>query len=156
CDRAGDLRRARARGSRGRAARPRGLARSRRRRRCMKTLGLALGSALAILLVAGCGRARKQNEDLIQHVTLFQEGIGWRKYDIAAEYLASRVREAFVDTHDDLDTDLRIDDYELERIKVTDEHTRALVQVKYTWHLESKGIVHDTIIEENWERNGKI
>lgn len=106
--------------------------------------------------LAGCsGGAGKQNEDLLENVRTFQEGIRWRKYDQAAEYLPSAARERFLDTHDDIDSDFRIDDYELERVKVTGEHTRATVQVKYTWHLESRGIVHDTVLEESWERQGK-
>jgi hypothetical protein len=109
-----------------------------------------------VVCLASCGGAQKQNEDLLEHVRQFQEGIRWRKYDIAAEYLPARARERFIDTHDEIDKDLRIDDYELERVKVTDEHTRALVQVKFTWHLESRGIVHDTVLEESWERHGKI
>ena len=89
-------------------------------------------------------------------VRAFQEGLRWRKYDMAADYVPARERERFLDAHDDVDTDLRIDDYEVMRVKLEDSQSKAQVRVKYTWHLDSVGSVHDTVVEESWEKQGKI
>jgi hypothetical protein len=114
----------------------------------------------ALLLLAsvqlwGCGASVKRSEDLLYDVRTFQEGLRWRKYEMAADYVPAAVREKFLEAHDDVDDDLRIDDYELERVKVDDEKI-ALVRVKYTWHLDSVGSVHNTVVEQKWERQGKV
>ncbi len=112
--------------------------------------------ALALVLLVGCGGGMKSSEDLLYDVRAFQEGIRWRKYDLAADYVPAKVREKFLDAHDDVDADLRVDDYELMRVKLADSHDRAEVRVKYTWHLDSVGAVHDTVVEQSWEKQGKV
>jgi len=97
-----------------------------------------------------------RTEDLMTDVRTFQEGLRWRKYEMAADYVPARAREKFLEAHDEIDADLRIDDYELERVKLEESKTAALVRVRYTWHLDSVGTVHDTVIEERWEQQGKV
>jgi hypothetical protein len=111
---------------------------------------------LFLLAFPGCGGAQKANEDLVNDIRAFQEGLRWRRYEAAAEHIPPALRERFLDQHEEVDADLRIDDYDIQRVHVTDEHTRALVTVKFTWHLDSVGRVHDTVLEESWERQGKI
>jgi hypothetical protein len=110
----------------------------------------------ALLLLVGCAGGVKAREDLMYDVRSFQEGLRWRKYDMAADYVPAPSRERFLDAHDDVDADLRIDDYELMRVKVLDDPARAEIRVKYTWHLDSVGSVHDTVVEQSWVRQGKV
>ena len=110
--------------------------------------------ALVCLLLLGCGVGMGKNEDLMFDVRTFQEGLRWRKYDMAANHVPAAAREQFLEAHEDVDEDLRIDDYELEQVKITDEG--ATIRVKYTWHLDSVGTVHDTVCEQRWERQGKV
>ena len=111
---------------------------------------------LALLWLVACGGATGRTEDLLTDVRTFQEGIRWRKYDMAADYVPAAGRERFLEQQDVIDKDLRVDDYELERIKLENDQTSARVTVKYTWHLDSVGKVHDTVMEERWERQGKV
>jgi hypothetical protein len=97
----------------------------------------------------------KAQESLIDDVRAFQEGLRWRKYDLAADYVPARVRERFLDAREEVDADLRIDDYEVERVKLADGD-RAEVRVRYTWHLDSVGMVHVAVVDEDWERQGKV
>lgn len=115
---------------------------------------LVLVAAASSAAAGGCGAAMKRSEDLLYDVRTFQEGLRWRKYEMAADYVPAATREKFLEAHDDVDGDLRIDDYELERVKLDDEI--ATVRVKYTWHLDSVGTVHDTVVEQKWERQGKV
>jgi hypothetical protein len=117
--------------------------------RTLWLLGLLVGGV-------GCAGAMTRSDDLLMDVRTFQEGLRWRKYDMAAAHIPPAARDEFLERHDELDKDLRIDDYELERVKVEDDTATALVRVKYTWHLDSKGSVHDTVVEERWERQGKV
>jgi hypothetical protein len=110
---------------------------------------LALGALL------GCAGMAKPTEDLMYDLRAFQDGLRWRKYEQAAQYVPPAARDRFLDAHDEVDADLRIDDYELERVKLDEGQLRALVRVKYTWHLDSVGAVHDTVVDERWEKEGK-
>jgi hypothetical protein len=111
---------------------------------------------LAAVLAAGCGGGgAAAGEDLIGHVRVFQEGLRWRRYDQAADHVPAPVRARFLDAHDELDRELRIDDYEIVRVTLAGK-TEATVRVRYTWHLESVGRVHETTVDERWRRQGKV
>jgi hypothetical protein len=112
---------------------------------------------MALLLGSACAgmTGRKDTEEFMDDVRSFQEGLRWQKYELTVDYLPTGVREKFLATHDEMDHDLRIDDYEVQVVHLADEHTSATVTVKYTWHLDSVGTVHDTIVEEKWKKLGK-
>ncbi len=69
--------------------------------------------------LAACGgSARERNESLTDDVRSFQDGVRWRRYEIAAEFVPPDRREKFLDGRDENDHDFRVDDYEIERVKV--------------------------------------
>jgi hypothetical protein len=107
------------------------------------------------LLASACPQMHKDTEDFMDDLRSFQEGIRWRKYELSVDFLPTSAREKFLATHDELDHDLRIDDYEVQVVHMEEEHRAATVTVKYTWHLDSVGSVHDTIVEEKWKKMGK-
>jgi hypothetical protein len=112
--------------------------------------------ALMLVSLVACSNAGARSEDLLTDVRTFQEGLRWRKYEMAADHVPATVRERFLEAHDELDEDLRIDDYELMRVKLESAGNDAYVRVKYTWHRESVGTVHETVVEQHWERQGKV
>jgi hypothetical protein len=109
-----------------------------------------------VLAVAGaCGAASRHNgNDLVDQVRRYNEGLKWRRYPAAAVHIAPAERNAFLDERADLDDDLRIDLWELKRVGYTPGADRAQVRVEYTWHLDSRGIVHKTTSRQRWERHG--
>jgi hypothetical protein len=111
---------------------------------------------LATLLGACSAGARAANDDLLLDVREFQEGLRWRRYDQAAERVPAARRERFLDAHEELDGDLRIDEYEIERVTLGGAARQAVVRVRYTWHLETVGRVHESLVDETWERQGKV
>jgi len=109
------------------------------------------------LVLAGCAAsASKRTEDLVSDARAFQEGLRWRRYEEAAQLVPASVRAAFLDAHEEIDDDLRIDDYEIERVTLAADALHATVRVRFTWHLDSVGTVHETLLDELWERQGKI
>jgi hypothetical protein len=117
---------------------------------------LVLAVALASLPPAGCGSTqRASSEDLMGEIRFYLEGVRWQRYQDAVARLPPERREAFLDEREELDEDLRIDDYEIERVKVSADGRAAVVQVKYTWHLNSVGLVRTTVSELAWQRHGK-
>ena len=109
---------------------------------------------LASLVCLGCAASPKDGEDLLGEVRLYSEGIRWKKYQDAAARIPPGEREAFLDQHEALEDELHIDDYEIGRVKIRTGKDGALVQVKYTWHLDSVGVVYDTVVEQVWEKRG--
>jgi len=108
---------------------------------------------LGVVLCA-CGSSPKDGEDLLGEVRFYSEGVRWKKYEDAAARIPPGEREAFLDQKESLDDELHIDDYEIARVKLKDGKEGAVVQVKYTWHLDSVGVVYDTVVEQIWERRG--
>jgi hypothetical protein len=103
------------------------------------------------IVLACAGQPKRSGELLTTDLRVYNEALRWRRYDDAAARLPVAQREAFLDERQELDEDLRIDEYEVERIKLDREEKTAVVLVKYVWHLDSTGIVHETLLEQDWE-----
>ena len=110
---------------------------------------------LAALVVSGCG-GMQRSEDLLTAVTTYNDGVRWSRFPAAASKLMPAERDAFLDERDQLADDLRITDYEVIRVRADQSAVRAVVQIKYTWFLDSRGIVHETHSVQDWERHGKF
>jgi hypothetical protein len=113
-------------------------------------------ATLVLLAAPGCGGAPKPAEILIDQVRGYNDGIRWRAYAEAAICLPTAEREGFLDRWERVDDDLRVDDYQLKRIRFRDQRRVARVDVEYTWHLDSRGIVHRTVTRQLWRRTGTI
>ena len=110
----------------------------------------------SLLVLAACaGSTRNFGETLDLEAHGYAEGLRWRRYDDAAARILPAERERFLDARDRIDKDLRIDDYEITRVHLGKGHRDAKVQIVYTWHLDSVGVVHETTAEQAWEVRGK-
>lgn len=113
-------------------------------------------AAVALVSTAGCGASRlKRANHLLDDVRGYHDGIRWGKLGQAAVRLPKAEREAFVNEREELADDLRIASYELVRVRYAKGKMRAKVRVQYVWHLDSRGIVHKTWANQEWERQGK-
>lgn len=90
----------------------------------------------------------------MREVRGYNDGIRWRDFSAAALRLAPAERTRFLDRRDKLDEDLRVADWEMTRLEYDDDRHRAVVQVEYTWMLDSRGIVHKTVARQFWARHG--
>jgi hypothetical protein len=110
---------------------------------------------VATALAVGCAHAPRKGEDLAESVRTYHEGVRWQRFPAAASRIPTAQRDEFVEERDRLADDLQISDYEVVRVSARDEK-RAEVQVKYTWYLDSEGVVRKTHAVEEWERHGKV
>lgn len=115
---------------------------------------VAVFYALASAFIA-CGGSSKHSADLLYDVRAYNEGVRWEKLPQAAVRIHPSEREAFLDEREQLQEELRIDDFEITRLKMAgkDDET-ANVQIKWTWHMDSLGIVHTTTSKQEWRRFG--
>ena len=132
------------------------------RRACARARLLALAAVAGVAGVAGvsglgaCGAAQREPEPLDQAVRLYNDGLRWQRFDEAASRLPVDRRDDFLDQRDQLHDDLRISDYDVIRVRYDGKQRRARVQVKYTWYLESRGVVHETHAVQTWHRGDEI
>jgi hypothetical protein len=111
-------------------------------------------AALITILLFGCGAAMPHNEpDLSESVRIFNDGVRWERFAVAASAIPPRERSQFVDDMDQRASDLKITDYEV--VRVDPRGDGAKVQVKLSWYKSSEGTVHETHAVQTWERHGK-
>jgi hypothetical protein len=113
--------------------------------------------AALILLVlgAGCRTPAQKREEFGNAVRMYNEGVRWQRFDHAAAYIPSAERGDFIDERVDLEKELRIDDFEILRSDLEGSGHRAKVRVRYTWHMDREGIVHETSASQSWELRGQ-
>jgi hypothetical protein len=92
------------------------------------------------VLVGACASQQKSTEDLLDTSLQYQEGLRWGRYEDSAAHVPPAAREDF---------------YEVIRVKIAKGKDGAQIQVKYTWHLDSVGVVHETVVEQTWEQAGR-
>jgi hypothetical protein len=116
---------------------------------------IAVGVALAgLAALAACATQQKKTENLKESSWHYQEGLRWARFEEAAALVPPKEREAFLDEHDKLADDLRIDDYDIVRIVYKSGEDEAQVQVKYKWHRDGEGLVKETVTEQRWKLHG--
>ena len=109
---------------------------------------------IGIILVGACA-GRQRAPEFMDEVRGYGEGLRWRRPVEAAMRVPTREREDFLSEREELDDDLRIADWEVERVDWLAPGQRAKVRVTYTWMLDSRGLVFTTVADQRWELRGK-
>ena len=86
---------------------------------------------------------------------MYNDAVRWERFSVAAAHLPAGERDHFLDRRDQIHEDLRINDYNVIRVRYDEGHERARVHIKLTWHLDSQGTVHDTHAVQTWRREDK-
>lgn len=116
---------------------------------------------LAVLVASFCLPAcaalrAKRTEDFMSSVRTYNNGVRWQRYTHAARHIDQDERDAFLDERQDLEKEVLISGWEILRVDYGDDQRRSAdVHVRYTWHLDSEGIVHETTAVQSWELRGK-
>ena len=84
----------------------------------------------------------------------YGDGLRWQRFEQAASRLPNDKRVEFLDIQDEHEEDLRVDDYEVTRMKGGTDG-KAIVSVRWMWHSDRKGIVHKTMTKQTWAKHGK-
>ena len=110
---------------------------------------------VSLVLAAACSGASPKNADLVADIRGYSEGVRWRDFNAAALRIKPVHRPLFMDSREQLADDLRVGDWELRRMTYDKSRNRAEVHIEWTWHLDSRGIVHTTVTRQLWSRHGK-
>lgn len=90
----------------------------------------------------------------MREVQGYGNGLRWRDFPASAMRVAPAQRQEFLETREQLDSDLRVADWEMRRLEYDSSRYRAQVEIEYTWMLDSRGIVHTTVARQWWSRHG--
>lgn len=108
---------------------------------------------LLVAVGAGCAAGTRSPEPLANAVRLYNDGVRWQRFEQAAQKRPQAQRDDFLDERDQVHEDLRIHDYEVVRVRYGPDRQQARVQVKYSWYLDSRGVVHETHAVQRWEHH---
>lgn len=119
--------------------------------------GSRLLTATTLILCAWAGACitPQRVPPLSEALRTYNDGIRWQRFTIAANHVPAAERDDFLDRRDQLGEELRISDYEVIRVRYGSERRRARAHVKFTWHLDSRGVVHTTHTVQSWKRQGQ-
>ncbi len=109
--------------------------------------------AIWIVVLCACS-VPKAGETLPDSVRIYNDGVRWGRYEVAANHVPAAQRSQFVDEADARAKDLHITEYDVVRIDRRGEE-EARVQVKLSWYRESEGTLRETQSMQTWERHGK-
>ena len=114
----------------------------------MKLVGVVIAAVLA-----GCHSPRS-GDTLGDSIRVYNEGVRWERFAVAAVHVPPRERSQFVDDADERSKDLKITEYDVVRVEPKGDN-EAEVHVKLSWYKESEGKVRETQSLQTWERHGK-
>ena len=109
--------------------------------------------AIWFVVLAGCASA-KAGETLGESVRVYNDGVRWERFTVAAVHIPPQERGTFVDQADERANDLKITDYEVLKVDPKGDKS-ATVQIKLSWYRESEGLVRETQALQTWEKHGK-
>lgn len=109
---------------------------------------------LALLVTSACSAAQKDTETLSESIRVYNEGVRWQRYAVAATAIPPHQRAAFVDEMDERGNELKITDYEVVKVDAAGAKA-AKVQVKLSWYTDREGTLRETHALQSWERHGK-
>lgn len=119
---------------------------------------MMLKTVLTLAALSGlvaCGSSQAKTTNLLDEIHAYNDGVRWRQYPKAAARIHPKERSAFIEEINALEEELKISDWELIHIDYGGKKDKATVLVRYTWHLDSKGIVHTTSTRQIWKLHGK-
>lgn len=88
-------------------------------------------------------------------IRAYNEGLRWDKLPQSAIRIPPAERDAFLDEREQLQDELRIDDFDITRLKTEGKSKdRANVQIRWVWHMDREGIVKETTSKQSWKRRG--
>ena len=102
----------------------------------------------------GCAGTQTRVQPLGEAVRKYHDGLRWQRYVASAAYISPLERDAFLDEREALHEQLRINHYEITRMRFTQNGKEGHVHVKYTWYMDNVGVINKTTSLQSWDRQG--
>lgn len=109
---------------------------------------------LLLVVLVACGGLGKSEDTLSEAVRVYNEGVRWARYEVAAKHVPPPQRAQFVDDWDERAKEVKVTDYEVVKVEQK-RSSEAKVEIKVEWYKSSDNKVHETRALQSWERHGK-
>jgi hypothetical protein len=110
---------------------------------------------LLALLLACTSVTETRGSDLKEVVKTFHHDIRWRYNNNAAASVDARHSAAFLDQLDSMKEDLNISDYQIRRVELSADGTRAKVRVRLKYFKMPSTVLKDEMIDQVWQQKNK-
>ncbi len=116
---------------------------------------LAFAIAVLGLLggLVGCNPGGKSGgEKFLADVSSFNNAVRWDRREEALARMTPAMRTAYLDRQEEIEDDVRVDDWELYRADVHKDV--GTVRVRFWWHREREAVVQKTYVDQRWKKIG--
>jgi hypothetical protein len=86
----------------------------------------------------------------------FNDGVRWRKYQVASRRLSPVIRDTYMDHAEQTDDKINVSEINLLRTKIDIKRKAAVLRFRYIWHRTNRGIVRKTVVEEHWKQTNNV
>jgi len=117
----------------------------------ISTVFALLGAALPGCLLQNISAS----ETLRDSVVGLNDELRWQRMDLAVGRVAPSFRDEFVHTHERWGRDVQVADTELLRVRIDDDGGRATSVVAVRWYSMRTMTLHQSTVEQSWERAGR-
>jgi hypothetical protein len=113
----------------------------------------AIALLLVALVLAACNQQRESPGDLLKLASFtYNEGLRWKRYTDSAAMLPADERDDFLRRMEDERDSLFFVDYEVRRVDLNADATKASVDVDYTWYRLPSTTLEHTRMRQKWTR----
>lgn len=95
------------------------------------------------------------SESLRDSVVGLNDELRWQRMDLAVDRVAPGFRSQFLQSHQRWGRDVQVADTELLRVRIDDESGNATSLVAVRWYSMRTMTLHQTTMEQSWERAGR-
>jgi hypothetical protein len=108
--------------------------------------------ALALFLAPlACASGDGMQMKLRDATSGYNRYLRWGDIDRAAEFLPPVSRNAFLESHEDVEDDLVIVEYNVTRLQIDKERGTATSRAELKWHTERRLILEETAVDQTWQ-----
>lgn len=120
------------------------------RRHVRHAVGLGLLSLFAMLAL-GCARPKPSPGELLSQALIQYHGhLIFERFDEAAGFVPVEQRTEFMDYYEEQQGDLRITEFEVARLELSDDETVAQARVILSWYKLPSSVVHTSRMDQSW------
>ena len=110
---------------------------------------------LCVAFAAGCVSGILNDRDRLKMaLEEYNDGLRWGRVESSCAHLPEAERQKFAERFAQLQGDLEVMDYEVQRLQWDRDHGTATVRVDVSWSLKRRGIVERSVMEQRWQEVG--
>ena len=104
-------------------------------------------------VVCGCGGGVTPQVRFDAAVHKYNDALRWKRASVVASFLPDKAATKYIEKHSAFGADYRILDYEVQFMRPTDQGTKAVSIVHFSWVRLPANVVKRTVLEQQWSEH---